>query len=149
MQRGTHLPGWCQTLVIHTAWAALSLFINTQSFAWTPAVASSGKSLGGMTDLDFNCCSFGSFPFFLIILFGLIHFKWLKWITIPDNGGHSGSHFFYHQKGYINSKCVHACVRLHPHGYVFYIVVYSTCIYFVFLRLFLGSFLVFLSDRAA
>lgn len=55
------------------------------------------KSLGGMNDLDFNCRSFGSSPF-LILLFGLIHFKWLKWITIPDDEGHLVTHFFFKDK---------------------------------------------------
>lgn len=45
------------------------------------------KSLGGMNDLDFNCCSYGSSPF-SILLFGLIHFKWLEWIIVADNEGH-------------------------------------------------------------
>lgn len=45
------------------------------------------KSLGDMNDLDFKCRSFGSSPF-LILLFGLIHFKWLEWITFSDNEGH-------------------------------------------------------------
>ena len=52
------------------------------------------KSLGGISDLDFNLTS----PF-LILLFALIHFKRLKWITIPDNEGHSGSHFYGDKKG--------------------------------------------------
>lgn len=41
-----------------------------------------------MSDLDFNCCSFGSL---LIVLFDLIHFKW---ITIHDNEGQQGKSLF-------------------------------------------------------
>lgn len=49
------------------------------------------------------------FPF-LILLFVLIHFKWLKWINIPNNEGHLGTYFFdisHHQQV---SSCL--CVRM-------------------------------------
>lgn len=43
----------------------------------------------------------------LILLFGLIHFKWLKWITIPDDEGHLESHFFLSDR---KKPVIPACV---------------------------------------
>lgn len=71
----------------------MSLFINAQSFAWTPAVASSGKALAAWMTLTLTAAPLALTPV-LILLFGLIHFKWLKWITIADDEGRLETRFF-------------------------------------------------------